>query len=417
MPTTLELQDQLNQLWSRMKEMNDVSETENRDFTAEEQTNWDAANRDITTLEQRIARQQALERASATETRRQELHPGRAVDSEQRANLITRESPEYRDAFWASMRVDRDQDISPEHRAVLSRPEVRALATMSGSAGGNLVPTEFERRIERAMLFFGGMRQVATIMATSSGADLELPTSDDTSNTGAIFAENATITEQDTTFGLKVLKAYKYSSKIIRVPWELLQDSAFDIEGYLADILGERIGRITNTHFTVGTGASQPQGLMLGTTQGVAGATGQTTIVTWDDLISLEHSVGISYRNGPGVRYMFHDNTLQAIRKLQDGEGRYLWQPAVTAGAPNLVNGYQYVVNNDMATMAASANSIVFGDLRKYIIRDVSGIQMIRLNELYAASGQVAFLAWSRHDGLLIDAGAAPVKHYSNSAS
>lgn len=416
MATVLELQEQRASLTARMRALIEAAEAESRDFTAEEDTHWRTINDDITALDHRIDRAQVLER-TPRETR--------PAPNEPEPRVVGRESEEYRAAFSAWLRhgpgggPSGDPGITPEQRTILHSGgvESRIMGVSTPSAGGYFVAPEFERRIEQAMLWFGGMREVATIVPTSDGADFAFPTSDDTSNTGERLAEGATIGTQDASIGQRILKAYMYSSKLVRVSYQLLQDSAFDVESWLAALLGERIGRIQNTDFTLGTGANSPQGIMTNSVQGRAGAVGTSTSVTWDDLLLLEHSVDIAYRRNPGVRWMFHDQTLRDIRRIKDGDGQYLWQPGVGAGAPNVISGYGYVINNDMATMAASANSIVFGDMSKYLIRVVRGIQMVRLEELYAATLQVGFFAFARADGLLINAGQNPVKHFTNSAT
>lgn len=418
MPTVIELKESRAQIWERMKQLVDGSEAENRGLTAEEQSNWDKANADIESLDSRIANQEKLERRPASP----------AGEGRQMANLPTggdkpvsfRAKPEYRTAFYSWMAAETPHDLDPEYRQVLSagRREARAMGVNAPTAGGFLVPETLERRIEQALLYYGGMREAATVMRTDSGEDLAMPTSNDTTNVGELLAENTAATEQDVTVGARILKAYMYSSKIIRASYQFLQDPAIDVEGWLADLLAIRIGRITNTHFTTGSGANQPSGIAGDSTQGVAAATGQTTSVTWDDLITLEHTIDPAYRT-TGCRFMFRDSTLREIRKLKDGEGRYLWQPGApgAAGAPSTINGYPYTINPDVAAMAASANSIFFGQLSKYHIRDVRGFALLRLQERYAEYLQVAFLGFSRHDGVLLDAGTNPVKYYTNSAS
>ncbi len=415
MPTSVDLRQQRQTLWARMKEINDGAEAENRSLTPEEDANWAAATTDINALDVRIQRQEVLERAPvAGETRK--------LETAVLPNLSDyRKSDQYKDAYRSWLRSG--NGITSEEREALEPgrkldgyAQYRALSTVSGTGGGFAVaPNDFGAAIEAAMAFYGGMLEAGTIIDTGDGADLPFPTSNDTANVGELVAENNAVTEQDVTFGRVMLKAFMYSSKLVRVPIQLMQDSAFDVEGFLSDRFGERLGRIQNTDFTIGTGGNSPTGIMLDSVQGVAGATGQSTTVTWDDLISLEHSVNIAYRRGG--RFMYHDNTLQALRKLKDGNGQYLWQPGANAQAPSTIMSYPYIINNDVAAMAASANSIVFGQLQKYHIRRVRGFTLLRLEELYAASLPVGVLAFSRVDGKLIDAGGNPVKHYTNSAS
>ena len=415
MPTVLELKDQRAQIWQRMKEINDKAEAEQRDLASEEQANWNQADADIKALDARIARQEQLERKPAEHGDSRQIATATLAVPQERLIAM----PEYQRAFGNFLRVPRLTDLDSEDRSILARGFVqhRAMGTNVPTAGGYLVPETLSRSIDQALLEYGGMREVATVFATEDGGDFLMPTSDDTSNTGEILAENTAASEQDITVGAKVFKAYMYSSKIIRASIQFLQDGAIDVEAWLAARMAERLARITNSHFTTGTGANQPSGIAGDATTGVTGATGQTTTVTWDDLISLEHSVDPAYRRA-GCRWMFHDNTLQAIKKLKDGEGRYLWQPGLpTTTAPSTIMNYPYTINQDVAVMAASAISIYFGLLTKYHIRDVRGRAVMRLDERYAEYLQVGFLAFSRHDGLLLDAGTHPVKTYVNSAS
>ena len=422
MPTVLELQERRATVVSRFREIIDTAETEDRALTDEERANLDAADTDIQSLDTRIANQERLERTPSEPTM---LRTPPAEEMEVRAAFRewalagANASLEARTALGLQANP---LGVAMSFRlgtpGIHTGAERRDLATVSMTAGGATVPINqtFAARLEVAMSWFGGMREAATIITTDDGADLPYPTATDTANTGEIVAENGAFTlDVDPTFAAVVFKAYKYDSNVVQVPWELLQDTSIDLVGQLAQWLGERIGRLQNTHFTVGVGANAPTGVMQDSVQGRAGATGTSTSVTWDDLILLEHAINKAYRDRG--RYMFHDQTLRDIRRIKDGNGNYIWQPALTVGAPSMINGYPYIINNDMATMAASANSIVFGDLGKYFIRQVRDIQIIRLNELYARNGQVGFVAWARADGKLIDAGGTPVQHFTNSAS
>ena len=280
------------------------------------------------------------------------------------------------------------------------------------------MPEGFAGEFDKALKAFGGIRQVARMFPTPDGRDIPWPTVDDTANVGELLGENVAAAEQDVAFGQVVLKAFKYSSKIVLVSMELLQDSFFDIGTILNDLLAERIGRITNTHFTLGTGSGQPQGVVVAAGLGKTGASGQTTTLIQEDIIDLEHSVDPLYR--PGCSYMLADSTLKAIKKLKDSTGRWLFQAnneaSLAAGnqGPN-INGYPFTVNQDIAAMAASAKSVLFGNFGKYVVRDVREFALLRLQERYAEKGQVGFIAFTRHDGRAINANA--IKYYINAAS
>jgi HK97 family phage major capsid protein len=288
-----------------------------------------------------------------------------------------------------------------------------AMGTTSGAVGSYTVADEAMRALEVSLLAFGGMRQVATVIRTDSGAALPIPTSDDTANKGAILAENSAASEVDITFGQIVLDAYKYSSKYVLVSVELLQDSSINVAEFIGKALGERIARITNDHFTTGTGSSQPNGIV--TAAGAATAAASTTVVTYDELVNLVHTVDPAYRMN--AKFMFPDARLKQLKQIKvlqysgDTTGQPLWVPGLASGVPDTILGYPYVINQSMATPATGTKSIIFGDLSKYMIRDVRDVQLLRLDERFAEYHQVGFLAFSRHDGDLIDAGTDPVKY------
>lgn len=291
-----------------------------------------------------------------------------------------------------------------------------AQGTTSGAVGQYTVPDELMRSLEVSLLASGGMRQVATVIRTSTGADLPIPTVDDTSNTGEIITENNAINEQGVTFGQTVLQSFLYSSKYVLVSLQLLQDSAINVGELMGRLLGERLGRITNTHFTTGDGSSKPRGIVAAAGSGV---TGVADPPTYDNFVDLVHSLDPAYR--ANARFMLNDATLKTIKKIKvlqysgDTTGMPLWQPSMVAGQPDTILGYTYVINQQMASPGSSAKKVIFGDFSKYLIRDVADITVRRLDERFAEYHQVAFLAFLRCDGDLLDAGTDPVKYMSQS--
>jgi len=290
-----------------------------------------------------------------------------------------------------------------------------ALGVGTDTVGGFTVPQGFYQMLVDAQKFYGGMLDAAFVFDTATGNSLPIPTDNDTTNAGAILGENTTVGQQDLTFGAVTMNAYTYTytSKMVLVSNQLLQDSAFNLDAFLSGKLGTRLARITNTHFTTGDGASKPTGISTAATSGRVGATGQTTSIIFDDLIELEHSVDPAYRKN--ARFMMADSSIKVIKKLKDGIGRPLWMPGLAVKEPDTINSYPYVINQDVAAMAADAISVLFGDFQNYFIRRVAGIQILRLTERFADSNQVAFLAFQRWDGQLIDAGTHPIKYYQNS--
>lgn len=293
------------------------------------------------------------------------------------------------------------------------------MSTTTDSEGGYTVPTTVAGTILDALKAYGGMRSVADIIRTSAGEAMNFPTSDGTSEEGEIIGENTTATDLDASFGTKSLPVYKYSSKVITVPWELLQDSSADIEGFVRNRLQQRLGRITNKHFTIGTGTSQPWGVIPAASIGKTGAVSATAAITYDDLIDLEHSVDPAYR--PNAKYMFHDDMLKLIRKLKDSSGRPIFVPGYEqgnpGGAPDRILNREIVINQAVAAPAAAAVSIAFGDFSYYKIRDVMQVTLFRFTDsAYTKKGQVGFLAWMRSGGNLVDVGGA-VKTFKHGAA
>jgi len=400
MPTTQQLRDQRAGVWEQMKGVMDLAEREGRDLTAEERSQYDKAEGDLDRLGDDIERQE-----------RHESY-GKQLETVDRSQLVAAADPaqragesneRYTRAFSGYLRGVNLSEMEPADAKALRsgwQKEERALAVGTQSAGGYLAPAQFDTQLREAILTYSNLLSSVQVINTDSGVAFSWPTVNDTANVGAILAENQQVTEQDVVFGTAQIGAYKYTSKMVRVSMELLQDAAFDVEGFLRRALAERVGRIWNQHFTTGTGSSQPQGIVTGSTVGKTGAAGQTTTVTVDDLIDLIDSIDPAYQGN--AAFMMNASTRKAIRKLKDTTGMPLWQPSIQAGVPDQLLGYSYILNTDMPVPAASAKSILFGDFRTgYLARLVLGFSVLRLNERYADYGQSAFLGFARADGVV----------------
>jgi HK97 family phage major capsid protein len=290
-----------------------------------------------------------------------------------------------------------------------------AMSTTTTTEGGFTVPAEIASMVVDSMKMFGAMRSLAQVITTEGGNSLNYPTSDGTAEVGEIVAENAAASAGDVTFGTVAVNPYKYSSKKIALPLELIQDSAIDVVAFVVDRLATRLGRITNTHYTTGTGSSQPFGIMARTSAGKTGLSGQTLTVIYDDLVDLKHSINRAYR--PGASWMMNDLSVAIVSKIKETTGRPIWEPSLVAGSADRLLGFPVVSNDDVAVMAANAKSISFGDFSKYIVRDVAGSVLMRRfdDSAFALNGQVGFCGWMRTGGNLTDT--AAVKHYANSAT
>lgn len=290
-----------------------------------------------------------------------------------------------------------------------------AMSTTTTTEGGYTVPAEVASMVIDKLKAFGGMRAVSTTITTASGVALSWPTSDGTAELGAIVGQNVVAPTADITFGTVGLNPFYYTSNQIALPLELIQDSAVDIVGFVVDRLATRIARKQNSDFTIGAGTTLPDGVIPRAGVGKTGATGQTLTVTYDDLVDLKHSVDAAYRTG--AKFMLNDLSVATVSKLKDSQGRPLWIPAVTVGAPDTILGHAVQINNDVAVMAANAKSIAFGDLSQYYIRDVAGTtSMLRFEDsAFALKHQVGFVGFTRSGGNLVETSA--VKVYVNSAT
>lgn len=306
-----------------------------------------------------------------------------------------------------------------------------AMSTGTGSQGGYVIPQGFSGLLEEAKKWFGGIEGIVGKFTTGTGNPWPWPTINDTTNKGRIIGQNVQVVETDLVFGQVTFNAYIGSSDLILVPLALMQDSYFDLDALVARLLGIRLGRLFNNKCTVGTGTGEPTGIVpAATTAGnilTLGA-GNTASIAYANLVDLEHLVDPAYRENDTSRWMFSDTMLKLLKKLVDGNSRPLWQPGLTAsfqqgaavmtGSKPKILEHEYVVNNDMAIPAASAYSMLFGDLSTFKVREVAGdTTVLVLRERYADYLQVGFMAYQRFDSNLIDAGTHPIALLQQSAT
>ena len=276
-------------------------------------------------------------------------------------------------------------------------------ATTPGAKGGFLVPTELlASAFEKYMLYTANLRNYCKVLRTDGGHDIMIPTVDDTAVKGSIVAENAQKPVSDVTFSQVQLKAYKYTSGIVLVSMELLQDSAISIPELLGELLAARIARIQADHFALGTGTGQPQGIAVGAGDG--GTTTAAGAISVDDLLSLRNKVDLAYRaNGA---FIMSDATLAAVQKLRyatTGEPVFVTDYRDPM-APVRLFGHPIVIDNSLPAVTTTGGvAAVFGDLSKYIIRDAMGLTLKRSDERYFEFNQSAFLAEMRTDAKVVN--------------
>lgn len=270
------------------------------------------------------------------------------------------------------------------------------LSTTPDVDGGFLVPEEFEHQIVTALEEENVVRKLAKVITTHNDRKIPVATGH---SVAQWTAENAAYTESNPTFGQKQIDSFKLTD-LVRVSTELLQDSAFDLEDYIAKEFARAFGIAEEQAFCVGTGANQPTGIFTanGGTVGVTAAS--ATTITVDEIIGLVYALKSPYRRN--AKFLMNDATVSILRKLKDSNGAYLWQPSVQAGQPDRLLGYEIYTSPYVPTAAAGAFAIAFGDFDNYWIGDRAGRTVQRLNELYATNGQIGYVATERVDGKVI---------------
>jgi len=280
--------------------------------------------------------------------------------------------------------------------------------TITGIDGSNLLPKTISDFIETALLASGGMYEAAEVIRTSKGEPFGIPTVNDTATKATIVAAYTQSEKSTFNIGQKLMGAFTYRTPIIPVSYELLQDSKFDLEAYIRDLMVEQFVRGTNDHFTnaAANATTTPKGIVAAANpvNGIAAAA--SVALKADDLLNVMTGVNSAYwRN---AKYMFNAATLVEIMKLKDKNDRYIWS-STGAGAQGLIFGHEYIINPDMDSIGAGKAPVLFGDFKKYKIRLVKDMTFQRLNEALAEFLSIGIFGYMRADGCLVDAGTHPV--------
>lgn len=388
------------------------AEGEDRAFTAEETAEYETMKDEYRSLGQRTEEaeelyreQKAIEKAMHTPV---DLHIADDDDvpttlAEYRAKhrgQAIQDTPEYRNAYWHYLTVKSLAELDIEEQRVLSKA--------SAGAGANLVPTDFYNQIINILRFTGPINQLANTITTDSGETIQVP-SVSAHGVATWTAENAAYTASDETFGQVSLNAFKAGRTVI-VSEELLTDSAFGLDGYLAQELGESIGLLEETAYAVGDGSGKPLGIAhasSGVTVSQA-AVGNSTSFTYAALIAFLFALPYQYRQN--AVWIFSDTGVRNFYTMVDSQARPLWAVNTAVGQADTFMGYPIYSSPDLAAVAASAKSGIFGDIRRgYMIRRVNGFSLQRQNELYSNTGQVGFRGFERVDGRVVLADAMRV--------
>lgn len=380
-----ELRTQRAKTWEQAKEFLD-SHRNNGILNAEDTATYEKMEKEIVDLGHEIERQERVD-ALEREMNAPIGTPLTAKPEAAKADTKTgRASDEYKTAFWNHTRKRDSYQLS------------NALEEGTDFEGGYLVPDEFEHTLISALDGENIIRSHAHVFTTSSGSH-KIPVVSGR-GTASWVDEEGSIPESDDVFGQQLIGAHKVST-LIKVSEELLQDSAFDLEGYFRSEFARRIGNAEESAFLVGNGTGKPTGVFDSTAGGQLGVTTtSSTAIAADELIDLFYSLRAPYRKN--AIWVLNDSTVKAIRKLKDGNGQYLWQPGLRDGEHDTVLGKRIFTSPYAPEVAADTRTIAFGDFSYYWIGDRLGITFKRLNERYAETGQVGFIASKRVDGKLI---------------
>ena len=377
-----ELRENRARAWEAAKNFLDTHRTENGTLSAEDNATYERMEADVVNLGKEIERMERREAMDAEMSRPVgaplTTRPGMGMDQK-----TGRASDAYKAAMLTALRTN-------------FRQVSDVLVEGTDSAGGYLVPTEFDSRLIEALEQENVLRSLGTVITTSGERKINVAA---TKPAASWVEECGELVFSDATFDQVILDAYKLSVAV-KVSEELLADNQYDLEGYLTRAFGQAIANAEEEAFLVGDGSSKPTGLLHPTKGGQIGIVTAGNSITADEVVDLIYKLKRPYR--AKAAFITSDSTLAAIRKLKDGTGQYIWQPALTAGEPDRLLGYPVYTSAYVPTIAAGQPVMAFGDFSYYNIGDRGTRSLAALHELYAGVGQVAFVAKERVDGKLV---------------
>jgi len=386
-------------LVEQMQGMVAAAKAEGRNLSNEENEKFDAISNEVDELRSAAAR---IERA-------EELKKEMAAKAEEVRDNAPAAKVEARDAFNAYLRKGMNGINAAEARALAELRGTDTQVTTNDGLGGFLVPENWSDFVSATELFKSDIEQVATVIRTANGQHFNLPANDDTAVVAAILGEGTAETVSDMTFTNVKFEPFTYSSKIVKVSNQLISDNAFDLGSFVGGQLANRLKRGINAHLTTGTGSSQPQGIVAGSTAGKTAAS--ATAVTVSEVMDLFYSVDASYRNAPGAGFMMNSATAKAVRVLGFGSSNDFpaYVPGMSVGEPDMLFGKPVYINEDMDGIATGNKSIIFGDLKQYYVHEAGGVQLLRLSERFADALSTGYIAYRRVDGNVLQGSA--IKH------
>ena len=384
--------EQRQRVWEAAKALLDTAAEAKRDLTAEEESSYKKMNDE---LNERAARIDALKADAEREAK---------IEAATR-DIVSQVRPETRAPKG-------DEEVL----RAMGRGELRGYTfetrDVVKTSTGAPVPTSFFNQVIEQARLVGPMLDVATVLRTAGGENLQIPSQAGWS-TAAITGEGTAISESDPTFSSFItLGAFKYSF-LLQLSRELIEDSGVDILGFIATQTGNAIGYAVNAALTTGSGTNQPNGIVTAAASAVTGTTSGPTFSA-DDLVTLAYSLDGAARRLPGVGWMMNTASLGVVRKLKDNGGRYIFEPSLADGNDRVLN-YPVFENPAMASNASATKSVIFGHLPSYYVRMAGGLRLDRSDDYAFNTDLVTFRATMRVDGNLPQT--SHVKFYKNANS
>lgn len=391
MPNLKKLKEERATLLTQVDDMR--KQSEGKQMTAEERTAWDKA---LSDCEQKDKEIRSEERYLALQ----------ACKADQREKEQGEKSKEKRASEALRAYISRGAEgLTAEQRGFIMEERDSTLTGVARTSA--IVPTNLANQIEIAMKATGGLLNVASYMTTAKGADLILPTVNDTSTKATIISEYAQSSQSKPTFGSLTLKSYTYRTPIIPVSFELLQDSEFDLESYLGVLIGESLARGINDDIVNGAGTAGPKGLINAVPTAATVTAAAAAAISLDDILGLMATVNGAYQKNSS--FLFNQTTFFKLLSLKDTNGQYVWQPTVANGVAGTLFGKPYTIDYDMPDVATTKVSVAYGDMSKYVVRKVKDVSLIRFAEKFADYLSIGVAGYARYDGNLLNAGTNPI--------
>lgn len=405
------LREERANIWEQGKALLDYAASEKRDLSAEEDTQWRALNSDLDRIDKRVKeleegeqRTRDMEAAFDNIERRPSTDP---ADEQRRQSA----DAEIRSYFQG--KAGKAAEFGPGRP--MGTEEYRTLSKLTAGAGANTVKVSFYERLMAHLIEVSGVMSAGpTVLTTDSGEQIQIPKTTSHSS-AALVAEAGTISASDPAFGQVPLDAYKYGT-LVQVSTELITDTSVDLLGYVAMQAGRALGNAFGAHAITGNGSSQPNGIVTAATLGVTGSASVSGAFSYDNLVDLFYSVIEPYRRSASCGWLLRDASLATVRKIKDSQNRPLWEPSMQAGVPDTILGKPVHTDPNVAAVALSAKSLLFGDFSQYFVRMVGGLRFERSDDYAFNTDLVTFRALLRADGDLVDTTGA-VKYFIGNAA